>query len=106
MRMSALMARLAALGLFLLWNFHTGLHFMHGECHEHVHEDGRTYSVSAEEDDCGACHFSVAPGLVGQQPADFVPAYHATATRSDADALVARLYSCADGRGPPVVLPA
>ncbi len=102
--MSALVARLAALALFLLWNFHAGLHFMHGHAgHDGDHEAGSAYGAAAEDEDCGACLISVAPGLLGQQPLLPVTESISSDSGAEANVLLARLFTCAVGRGPPSV---
>ncbi len=98
--MSALPARLFALALFLLWNFHAGLHFVDGHCHEPGHDHGSTYTV-AEHEDCGACHLGVAPGLFGLGQVDQITPEAGVGMNSIADFASARLFACPDGRGPP-----
>lgn len=102
--MSALMARLAALALFLLWNFHAGLHLAHDHCHDGCEENSSSYLVSAEHEDCGACQLSVVPGLIGPFAEEPIPAESEVLRSALADLLPARLYACADGRGPPQLI--
>jgi hypothetical protein len=102
MRMSALMARLAALGLFLLWNFHAGLHLWHAHGHEEDVECGPVL-VAEHDQECGACHLGVAPGLTGVESRVghcLVQTGLAALTPFE---LPVRRFCIADVRGPPAV---
>lgn len=101
--MTAVMSRCAALLLFLLWNFHAGMHAWH----EHDHEDDVEHGailVAEHDEDCGSCHLSVAPGLLGHEPVLHGLEEQTFAASMTPLELASRLFTIADGRGPPLVV--
>jgi hypothetical protein len=104
--MSSRTSRIVALALFLLWNFHAGLHCLHAdEAHGHVagvldhHADDSHDGI-----DCGACQLSLAPGLCGHSVSLSPPAWVEDLGISEFDLLSSREFLFASGRGPPVIL--
>ncbi|MBC8406491.1 MAG: hypothetical protein H8E15_14825 [Planctomycetes bacterium] len=104
--MSSRTSRIVALALFLLWNFHAGLHCLHaGEAHGQVagvmdhHADDSHDGI-----DCGACQLSLAPGLCGQTVRLSPPNLVEDIGGNEFDLLCSREFLFASGRGPPVIL--